>query len=98
MNFVPSKADPDVWMRSAKDESCYENIAVYADDLAIATKNPNEITYQLQQKYNFKLKGTGPLMYPLGCAYTRALGTLMGQKIWFQNQKGQTTHGRIRSP
>ena len=44
MNFVPSKADPDVWMREAKDGSCYEYNAVYVNDLAIAAKNSKEIT------------------------------------------------------
>ena len=38
MEFVPSKADPDVWMRPAQDGSCYEYIALYVDDLAIAAK------------------------------------------------------------
>ena len=52
MNFVTSKAVPDVWMRPVKDESCYEYNAVYADDLAIAAKIPKEITDQLQHKYN----------------------------------------------
>ena len=56
MNFVLSKEDPDVWMRPAKDESCYEYIAVYVDDIAIAAKNPNKITDQLQHKYNVMLK------------------------------------------
>ena len=44
MDFVPTKADPDVWMRQAKDTSCYEYIAVYVDDLAIPSKTPKEIT------------------------------------------------------
>ena len=38
MGLKPSKADPDVWMRLSKDESVYEYIAVYVDDLAIAMK------------------------------------------------------------
>ena len=29
----PSKADPDVWIRPAQGNSCYEYIAVYVDDL-----------------------------------------------------------------
>ena len=38
-----------------------------------------EITDQLQHKHNFKLKGTGPLTYHLGCAYTRDPdGTIVG--------------------
>ena len=30
--LFPSKADPDVWMRPAKDEAWYEYIAVNVDD------------------------------------------------------------------
>ena len=59
--------DADVWMRPAEDNSCYEHIAVYVDDLAISAKNPKKITDELK----FKLKGTGPLAHHLGCTYTR---------------------------
>ena len=69
MGFTPSKADPDVWMRAAGD--CYEYIAVYVDDLAIAAKDPAEIVRQLREEYNFKLKGDGPLDYHLGCNFFR---------------------------
>ena len=58
MEFVPTKVDPDVWMRQAKDGSCHEYIAVYVDDLPIGAKNPKEITNQLQHKHNFKFRGT----------------------------------------
>ena len=40
MGFKPSKADPDIWMKSSKDGSHYEYIAVYVDDLAICMKDP----------------------------------------------------------
>ena len=40
MGFKPSKADPDIWMKSSKDASHYEYIAVYVDDLAICMKDP----------------------------------------------------------
>ena len=33
MGFKPSKADPDIWMKSSKD-------GVYVDDLAICMKDP----------------------------------------------------------
>ena len=69
MGFVPLKADPDVWMHPSQDGDCYEYIAVYVDDLAIATKDPAEICQTLRQTYNFKLKGNAPLEYHLGCAY-----------------------------
>ena len=35
MDFKPSRADPDTWMKSSKDGSHYEYIAVYVNDLAI---------------------------------------------------------------
>ena len=80
MGFTPSKADPDVWMRPAEDNSCYEYIAVYVDDLAISAKNPRKVTNDLQLKPHFKLKGTGPPTHPLGCIYTRDPdGTLVAE-------------------
>jgi hypothetical protein len=38
MGFMPSKAEPDIWMRQNGD--VYEYIGVYVDDLAIIAKNP----------------------------------------------------------
>ena len=78
MGFTPSKADPDVWMRPAGDNSCHEYIAVYVDDLAIPAKNPKKITDDLQLRHHFKLKVTGPLTHHLGCTYIRdPVGTLV---------------------
>ena len=61
MKFKPSKADPDVWMRPEPGGTCYEYIAVYVDDLAIAAKDPQAFCNELKEKYNLKLKGVGPL-------------------------------------
>jgi hypothetical protein len=47
----------------------YEYIAVYVDDLAIASKDPKSITDSLINKYGFKLKGTGPIEFHLGCDF-----------------------------
>jgi hypothetical protein len=69
MGFFPCKMEPDVWMRDKGDH--YEYIATYVDDLCIASKDPKAITDCLIQKYKFKLKGTGPLTFHLGCDYTR---------------------------
>ena len=41
MKFLPSKADPCVWLRKAPNLKCYEYIAVYVDDLCIAADSPN---------------------------------------------------------
>ena len=71
LKFKPSKADPDVWMRSEPGGTCYEYIAVYVDDLAIAAKDPQAFCNELKKKYNLKLKGVGPLEYHLGCTYKK---------------------------
>jgi hypothetical protein len=75
MEFFPSKAENDIWMRDRGDH--YEYLARYVDDLAIASRNPGAITEELQSKYKFKLKGTGPISYHLGCDFYRdSTGTL----------------------
>ena len=71
MGFKPSRADPDIWMKSSKDGSHYEYIAVYVDDLAICMKDPKAFCDTLKDKYKLKLKGVGPINYHLGCGYTR---------------------------
>jgi len=69
MGFFPSKADEDIWMRDMGDH--YEYIAVYVDDLAIASRDPATITTALTDVYKFKLKGTGPIEFHLGCDFYR---------------------------
>ena len=69
MGFFPSKAENDIWMRDKGDH--YEYIAVYVDDLLIASKNPSDIIKDLEQKYQFKLKGTGTISFHLGCDFAR---------------------------
>ena len=66
MGFKLSRADPDIWMKSSKDASHYEYIAVYVDDLAICMKDPKTFCDTLKEKYKLKLKGVGPINYHLG--------------------------------
>jgi Reverse transcriptase (RNA-dependent DNA polymerase) len=69
LGFFPCKAEPDIWMRKKRNQ--YEYIAVYIDDLAIAMKDPKELTDILEKMYKFKLKGTGPISFHLGMDFTR---------------------------
>ena len=39
------------------------------DDLVIVVQNPKEICDILIDKYKFKLKGTGPISFHLGCDF-----------------------------
>jgi Reverse transcriptase (RNA-dependent DNA polymerase) len=67
MGFTPSKADNDIWMRRVSD--LYEYVVVYVDDLGIASSDPSSIIKELEGRYGFQLKGTGPTTFHLGCNY-----------------------------
>ncbi len=69
MGFTPSRAEPDIWMRDMGDH--YEYIAVYVDDLLIVSKDPQGIIDLLTKEHDFKLKGTGPISFHLGCDFFR---------------------------
>ena len=71
MGFKPSRADPDIWMKSSNVTSHYEYIAVYVDDLAICMKDPKTFCDTLKEKYKLKMEGVGPIKYHLGCGYNR---------------------------
>ena len=81
LGFKPSKADPDVWYR--EHDGWYEYVAVYVDDLAIASKDAKEIIRQLKEDHHYKLKGVGEISFHLGCDFGRDPdGTL-----WFGPKK-----------
>ena len=71
MGFMPSKADPCVWMRENKNLKCYEYRATYVDDLCKAAQDPGKIIQILKEDYKLKGKGDGPLSHHLGADYTR---------------------------
>ena len=67
MNFYPTKAEEDIWMR--RNGEHYEYIASYVDDLCIVAKQPSQIIQHLEDTQHYKLKGTGPIKNHLGCDY-----------------------------
>ena len=69
MKFLPSKADPCIWLRKAPNLRCYEYIAVYIDDLCIAAEFPSATIQIFKSKYHLKVKGDGKLTYHLGADY-----------------------------
>jgi hypothetical protein len=62
------KAEPDIWMRL--NGNLYEYVATYVDDLCLGMLDPKSFTDTLQKKYNFKLKGTGPIDFHLGQSFS----------------------------
>jgi hypothetical protein len=91
MGFQRSRAEDYIWMRM--HENIYEYIAVYVDDLLIATKKPQDIVQMLQDVHAFKLKGTGPLSYHLGCDYYRDENGVLtyGPKKYIEKMVNQYT-------
>ena len=69
LGFIPCKAEPDIWLRERNNK--YEYVAVYVDDLAIVMHDPTEFVKILEEKYEFKLKGTGPISVHLGMNFHR---------------------------
>mgnify|MGYP006357956311 FL=1 len=69
MGFNPSKAEADIWYKEVN--GLYEYVAVYVDDLAIASRDPQAIVDLLEKRHNFKLKGTGNISYHLGMDFFR---------------------------
>jgi hypothetical protein len=67
--FSPCKAEPDMWMRLNGD--LYEYVATYVDNLCLGMLDQKSFTDTLQKKYNFKLKGTGPIDFHLGQSFSR---------------------------
>jgi hypothetical protein len=69
IGFFPSRAEKDIWMR--EKDGLYEYVAVYVDDLLIVSKSPQDIIDMLEKTHKFKLKGTGPIKFHLGCDFFR---------------------------
>ncbi|MCP4273878.1 MAG: hypothetical protein GY781_18300, partial [Gammaproteobacteria bacterium] len=62
MGFRPSKADHDLWLRSAGDH--YEYVATYVDDILAFSRDPMHIINEIKKDY--MLKGVGIPEYYLG--------------------------------
>ena len=69
MDFIPYKAESDIWMRQSN--GLWEYIAVYVDDLVLVVRDPKVIISFLKYKYKYKLKGTGRIPYHLDCDFFR---------------------------
>ena len=62
MGYVPTKADPDLWMKDCGTH--YEYIARYVDDVISFSKNPMAVIRELEAFYT--MKGVGKPQYYLG--------------------------------
>ena len=78
LGFVLNLAEALIYMRICPTTDRYKYIAMYIDDLAIIMKDSQVFIDQLElAPYSFKLKGSGPLNFHLGCEFNcDSTGTL----------------------
>ena len=70
LGFVPSMAEAEIFMR--EKDGLYEYVATYVDDLCLVMKDPIGFLELLKSEpYTFKLKGSGPMSFHLGCGFER---------------------------
>ena len=70
MGWKESKAENDVWMKDMNTH--YEYLAVYSDDIIVASKNPQEVMDEIRKTYI--MKGVGVPDYFIGAEYGRIKG------------------------
>ena len=70
MGCKPCKMGPEIWLCPYGEDYC-KRISVSVGDLPIASKDPKGTIDGLTNKNYFKLKGTGPISYHLGCDFDR---------------------------
>ena len=70
LGWFPSKAENDVWMKDCG--SHFEYLAVYVDDILVASKDPKQIMVELQKTYI--VRGIEMPDYFLGAEYGRIKG------------------------
>ena len=65
LDYFSCKNENDAWMKDCRDHC--ECIAVHVDDLVIVSRDPKTFVSKLEDVCKFKLKGTGPIEFHLGC-------------------------------
>ena len=76
IGFVPSEADPDVWLRQAvkpDGEHYYEYVLCYVDDIMSILYEPSRALKQIQEKFKLKKDKMSPPEIYLGGNITKQI-------------------------
>jgi hypothetical protein len=87
MDFTPSYADPDVWLRPATKDNgneYYEYILVYVDDILVLSAAPIPIMKTIQKAYRLKEEPKSPSQY-LGAQLKEWSIPNEMRKVWSMN-------------
>ena len=72
LGFKPSYAESEIVMKENTETGLYEYAATYVVNLCLVMKEPKQFLKTHQSElYNFKLKGSGPVSFHLGCGFER---------------------------
>ena len=63
LGFVPSRADPDLWIKESPCKSHYEYIATYVDDIIIVCKDPKIYMKQIKEVFPIRNEEISPSYY-----------------------------------
>jgi hypothetical protein len=89
MGYIPCKADPDVWLRPAKNldgTEYYKYLLTYVDDCLVVSHDPKWIIDCLEQEYRYKLKDVGePKRYLVAEIGKRSFTD--GTAAWYMSAK-----------
>ena len=87
MDYRPSYADPDVWMRPAvkpNGETYYEYLLAYVDDLLSISLNPMKTMLRVKDKFELKGDKIAPPEDYLGAVLGK-MKTTSGTECWTQS-------------
>ena len=78
LGVIPFFAEPSIYIKKCPKTDHYEYKATDVDNLPVITKDQQAFIDKLElAPYHFKLKGSGPLNFHLGCGFHRdSTGTL----------------------
>ena len=63
MGFIPSRADPDLWLKKSDEYEGYDYIDTHVDDLLIAAKDPSKHMASLEQEFHIRNIEDSPSYY-----------------------------------
>ena len=89
LDFKPTRADPDVYMRKNFREgglAYYEYLLVYVDDILVVSHAPEEVMKQIGSEFEIKNGEYGPPTSYLGAGISKVQIT-NGEQCWSMDSK-----------
>jgi len=63
LDFIPSRADPDLWLKQSTDHDGYDYIATHVDDIIVVAKKPQHYLALIEQHFALRNIESEPSYY-----------------------------------